>query len=286
MSNNSPNGQIPQGTVLMVTNPVLQQHQVVTRPGQQPVMMVLQPHQQVYYVQQQIPQQVYQPVMVPQTQQQVQPQPQPQAIAATSAVANPVASDSKQLEPVNPGNISPEFELHPSPPQVANDNVMQIPPKPPKPEKPNPVGTSDFWHYDDFELNEYETWAATSCRCCYHCCGCCVVPGTLDHCFCCFPVNCCACCYYTNQQDPGNHCWTTICYIPCNMICGPAYCMYHCCQVTCCGNPRHRYNRTINWNHLAEGQDFPYCDINRTECYKVPFFILFCLCETCANATD
>ncbi len=141
--------------------------------------------------------------------------------------------------------------------------------------KPTPVKTKDFWHYDNFELNEYERWAATSCRCCYYCCGCCVVPGTLDHCLCCFPVNCCACYYYT-KNDNEDQCFTICCYAPCNMICGPTYCMYHCFQVTCCGNPTHRYNRTVNWTKPAENQDFPYFDINRSEVYKIPLTI--CLC--------
>jgi hypothetical protein len=168
---------------------------------------------------------------------------QPQPLAMTPQMAmNPVAAQSPIHQPLS---------------------VIQGQ-QPMAPEKPKPVKTADFWDYEKFDLNFYEIWAARACRPCRSCCNNTCVPGTLDNCCCCWPVNCA----YSYHQACGSEidcspCCMTCYHCPCNLITGPLYMVFHCGR-SC--TEVHRYNRTIDLRHPATDGDCQGCDWNRCDC--------------------
>jgi hypothetical protein len=169
-------------------------------------------------------------------------------------------ADASQPSPLTPHQMAmnPVAAQSPIFQQQATFSVIQ------EPEKPKPVKTPDFWDYEKFDLNAYEIWAAKTCRPCKSCCSNTFVPGTLDNCCCCWPVNYTYAFHHAcSSEIDCCPCFMACYHCPCNLLCGPLYLAYHCGR-SCI--EVHRYNRTIDLRHLAEDGDCRLCDCNRYDC--------------------
>ncbi len=173
----------------------------------------------------------------------------------------------QQPQQIAPPQYSPGYASSPVAVAVANPSPMLLTPLVPSPysssSKPSPIDTKDFWD-EDYELNEYESYAARIFCCCSCCCRYCFVPGTIDHCLCCLPVNIgyLFIGVFKSPEDWCCHCITAGWHIPCNAILGPTYCCFHFYNNQ---QSKHRYNRTIITSRPAEQGDFPDLDINRCQ---------------------